>query len=757
MVGIFLLGTFLLYCGGHNQITGTPQGCVPQSSCLACLKSPGCAWCKSKDFLKPGVSSERRCDTLRSLMTRGCEYTNVINPEPSYMIQKKNELSGHADNVVQLTPQNIHFKLRVGVPVSFDVSFKRAEGYPIDLYYLMDLSFSMMDDLNTIKNLGQDILSTLENFTKKVRIGFGSFVDKVALPYVSQVKKRKTNPCPSPSYPCQPAFSFQNILGLTENVSDFKTRVSDQVISGNLDSPESGFDAIMQAVVCQKEIGWKNVTRILVYTSDDTFHIAGDGKLAGIFEPNDGTCHLNGNIYDGTKYDYPSIGHLARVLAANNIQLIFAVTEESGDVYKALSNLIPQSVVGVLRNDSSNVVELIKEAYSSLSSTILLEHHEAPAGLDVTYRSHCTPGAEENTPWQSRGECKNIKLNQQVNFKVRLNMSTCLEGKTEFSLKLQGISESLKVTVETLCDCNCDDREEQSEHCKGKGTFSCGICSCIEGYLGQKCDCEQDSVNSMDATCRHGNSSQLCSGHGNCECGACVCQGTYHDKFCECDDNSCARHNNLLCGGNGDCNCGNCSCNPNYTGFACECSTLTDQCRSGRTLCNGRGKCQCNQCQCNQHFFGTNCSNIAEACSAFRDCVKCKLDGQAGPHSNCSGQPCGSFELELKDETHVFSCQHETFSYELKPQPDGKIKIFYASLPRVIDKTYAIIGGSVSGIIFIGIAIILICRLMLEYHYRREYASFVKAQKAEVWKDTHNPLFQDATTTILNPMHMQED
>lgn len=32
--------------------------------------------------------------------------------------------------------------------------------------------------------------------------------------------------------------------------------------------------------------------------------------------------------------DYPSVGQLARVLAANNIQLIFAVTEDSVAAYK---------------------------------------------------------------------------------------------------------------------------------------------------------------------------------------------------------------------------------------------------------------------------------------------------------------------------------------------------------------------------------------------------------------------------------------
>lgn len=52
-----------------------------------------------------------------------------------------------------------------------------------------------------------------------------------------------------------------------------------------------------------------------------------------------------------------------------------------------------------------------------------------------------------------------------------------------------------------------------------------------------------------------------------------------------------------------------------------------------------------------------------------------------------------------------------------------------------IDKTYVIIGSSVSGIIFIGLAVILVSRLLLELHYRREYRNFIKAQEQTVWKD----------------------
>lgn len=81
--------------------------------------------------------------------------------------------------------------------------------------------------------------------------GFGSFVDKEMLPYVSQVKERRQNPCPNRRNTCQPAFSFQNVLPLTYDAKEFEREVSKQKISGNLDSPEAGLDAIMQAAVCK--------------------------------------------------------------------------------------------------------------------------------------------------------------------------------------------------------------------------------------------------------------------------------------------------------------------------------------------------------------------------------------------------------------------------------------------------------------------------------------------------------------------------
>ena len=56
--------------------------------------------------------------------------------------------------------------------------------------------------------------------------------------------------------------------------------VRDAAVSGNLDAPEGGLDAIMQAVVCREQIGWRaKARRLLVFSTDAGFHYAGDGKV----------------------------------------------------------------------------------------------------------------------------------------------------------------------------------------------------------------------------------------------------------------------------------------------------------------------------------------------------------------------------------------------------------------------------------------------------------------------------------------------
>lgn len=71
------------------------------------------------------------------------------------------------------------------------------------------------------------------------------------LPFVSTVPSKLRHPCPTRLERCQPPFSFHHVLSLTSDAKAFEREVGRQSVSGNLDSPEGGFDAILQAALCQ--------------------------------------------------------------------------------------------------------------------------------------------------------------------------------------------------------------------------------------------------------------------------------------------------------------------------------------------------------------------------------------------------------------------------------------------------------------------------------------------------------------------------
>lgn len=102
-----------------------------------------------------------------------------------------------------------------------------------------------------------------------------------------------------------------------------------------------------------------------MFSTDADFHIAGDGKLAGVVEPNDGKCHMENGVYThGLILDYPSVSHINHVAKENNINIIFAIVRGSEGIYKELEHSIENSLAGVLSSDSENVVKLIEDNYN---------------------------------------------------------------------------------------------------------------------------------------------------------------------------------------------------------------------------------------------------------------------------------------------------------------------------------------------------------------------------------------------------------
>lgn len=73
------------------------------------------------------------------------------------------------------------FSTFTGLPTTFRVSFRRVQGYPVDLYYLMDLSYSMKDDLENVKELGKDLLAALKKITAYAQIGNVEFCYQIQI------------------------------------------------------------------------------------------------------------------------------------------------------------------------------------------------------------------------------------------------------------------------------------------------------------------------------------------------------------------------------------------------------------------------------------------------------------------------------------------------------------------------------------------------------------------------------------------------
>lgn len=759
-------------------------------SCGECIQvSEKCGWCTDVDFVGVGVPKSARCDDLNSLSERKCK--QVENPRGTITVNQDKPVTVRSgteklkpEQITQIQPQKLTLKLRTGEPQTFRLKFKRAEDYPIDLYYLMDLSYSMDDDLKNVKNLGTQLMKEMREITSDFRIGFGSFVEKTVMPYISTTPARLLNPC-SRNQNCTSPFSYKNVLKLTQDGDEFNRLVSQQQISGNLDSPEGGFDAIMQVAVCEKEIGWRNVTRLLVFSTDAGFHFAGDGKLGGIVLPNDGKCHLENNMYTMSHYyDYPSIAHLVQKLSDHNIQTIFAVTEEFQAVYKELKNLIPKSAVGTLSSNSSNVINLIIDAYNSLSSEVILENSKLPEGVSLSYKSICKNNVV-GTGEDGR-KCSNISIGDEVHFEISVQSQKCLSpAKQEIiTIKPLGFNEEVTVVLDFICDCECAAKgEPNSQKCsQGSGTFECGACKCNEGRIGQVCECSRDEVRSedLDANCRRDNGTDICSNNGDCVCGTCECKKrenpteVYSGQFCECDNFNCDRSNNKLCGGHGRCECKKCICDANYTGSACECSMDTSTClaRNGQ-ICNGRGTCECGTCKCTDtKFQGPTCElcpTCPGVCPEHKDCVQC-LTFQTGDKKDTCKENCKNFNLiRVEKREELPQPTDQPFPRTICKEKDENDCWFYFTLAvrndtnevHVWEKPECpagpdiipIVAGVVAGIVMIGLALLLIWKLLMIIHDRREFAKFEKEKNNAIWDTGENPIYKSAVTTVVNPKY----
>ncbi|CAI5690448.1 integrin beta-8 isoform X1 [Oreochromis niloticus] len=597
------------------------------TSCKDCLsRGPQCAWCFKEDFLD-GAGLSQRCDLPVNLLKRDCAL--------EFMEQSEVKVEVNATiSSTQVSPRDISITLRPGSAASFIVSVKQLERYPVDLYYLVDVSASMQENLDQLKTVGVALSLRMTEHSSDLWLGFGSFVDKPVSPYINVHPSKINNPCSDFEIRCRPAHGFHHVLSMTSNMSEFTRVIKRQRISGNMDTPEGGLDAMLQAAVCQRAVGWRpEAKRLLLLMTDQPSHLALDSRLAGIVVPHDGLCHLEDNVYKGsTRMDHPSLGQLSDKLLENHIYSIFAVEKQQYQWYEELMRLLPGSYLGKLGLfQAPNLIDLVVDAYKRLLSEVVVSvsvEDKAVSRYWVSVTPLCPDGstAAENS-------CTGVQPDQTVYFNITIGQHSCPDdGKDEdvtVMVRPVGYNESTVVRVRSKCQCTCG----PAGQCRDANASPCKQ---TQNGNNQEERPNYGMIKDSDSNknCKADGSDVVCSGRGVCECGRCVCEqsrlGAVYGKYCELDDFSCPYEGGLLCGSRGVCVLGQCVCEDGWTGDSCGCPVSTATCQSSNgLLCSGRGKCVCGKCVCDdpQHSgdFCERCPACQSTCQSYWTCVGCHL------------------------------------------------------------------------------------------------------------------------------------
>ncbi|KAI6648467.1 Integrin beta [Oopsacas minuta] len=737
--------------------------CSRESSCSKCLNvAHYCGWCTHPSF------NSTRC--IPHLDEDTCiEYSSntsyLQHLSSSLTILENYPLGSSRGNQIILTqPQRVKLELRLGETKSFNITSSPAPGYPLDLYLLMDLSTSMRVGFMQIQSVSQELVDTVRNITSDYMLGIGSFVDKPIAPFRDGSFGRIENPC-GPRETCLPTYGFHHSLNLTQNFTLFNDTLFRQEFSRNQDNPEGTFDAIMQSAVCTNEIGWRpNSRHLILVVTDGTFHIAHDGKLAGIIEPNDGRCHLEyegddtfATYVESTKQDYPSIGHLGAKLQENNIFVIFAIGGAANQVhlYNILSRELGRSWVAKLEDRAENVLDIISDAYMSLSQNVNIELQQVP-GVRITSTAQCDQVSPDGE------DCVGINLGDQAQFRIDVTLEKCISQTAvgQINVLLYG---KVGVEVDALCSCPCEaEAVENSPDCSdGNGTFVCGICECNAGRFGDICDCTGEAPQDVSACIKPGSNS-VCSKRGQCVCGRCECDQRHdnniYGRYCECSDTSCGRVNSMLCGGmeRGTCACNQCQCRPEYSGSECECSLSKLKCiepGGNGLVCAGRGTCNCEECLCQEGYLGEFCQYYTEASDCLDNvgCAECAVNSTISNLSDCRSV-CANNHIPVKTANDVDFINNYTAGVCLREVPNCYFLYYVAR-----DDNGIVLVGLVIGIILL--VIIKVIFYYLEYReykdWDKEVRDAIASKFVEAPKEFHKSVIQETTNPAFGLKNKQ--
>ncbi|MEO1373287.1 MAG: S8 family serine peptidase [Cyanobacteria bacterium J06635_10] len=392
------------------------------------------------------------------------------------------------DNPGGLDPDRVDVQLVSGDDLTFDITVTVPE--TLDFVLLQDLSGSFRDDVSTLQTLTPNLVSSVLSVDPSTTFGVASFVDKPIPPFgsrslvpsvlsdtldttfeetsfvdqpISPIPPTPPTPPVLPISPVTPVtpilpippfggssdYVYQTDLALTTDTNLFQTTVDNLVTLSGGDSPESQLEALMQVALRETEVGYRpGSRRVVLLTTDNTYHIAGDGSAAGITTPNNGDNILDGSPA-GTGEDYPDINQVRSALTSANIVPIFAVTSDQISTYQNLVDQLGFGVVEELTSNSSNLVNAVTSGLNQAFQDIVM----VAQSDDYSYVESITPTSYSNVP-QGESRTFTVTLDTDTNPVIPDTITLTALGFGETEVNVGTAPESGLAGVEIYLDLN---------------------------------------------------------------------------------------------------------------------------------------------------------------------------------------------------------------------------------------------------------------------------------------------------------------
>ncbi|XP_044272706.1 integrin beta-nu-like isoform X2 [Tribolium madens] len=629
----------------------------------------------------------------------------------------------------------------------------------------MDLTISMAGTLNIVKTLGSNLTTLLETLTKNHQIAFGSYIDKPEMPFYMTSPEDYKNPCKIDFEICEQGYLFKHKLNFTDNIEEFINVVSSSSLSANNDHYEGGMDALMQILVCGEKFHWMEKSRkLVVVATDGLMHLAGDGLLVGhVKKINTETCLINseGNYNSKIRYDYPSLEEIYHKLKAEKTNVIIAAaTPDAYHYYQQMSQMLNSTFfVGQLENDSTNVLNVVKDGYYAFARLVnLFVNTSESEELQVDFFADC----ENDGNWVKSSMCSNARIGKEMSFKLQLILKECPRDNNPRTIYVEenNIYEKIAINVNFVgCMCDCPDATNTGINCK-HGFWDCNKCSCDDGWTGPSCSdrCENDHQD-----CRLGPNGKItitCSGLGDCICKKCKCYVPYTGSICQykCPIDK----NRQICSGHGECvNNGTCECDNQYSGHDCSCFESKEGCTYSDTICSDNGDCKCNSCNCEKDYSGRFCQicdKCSQLCDDYNSIVESRERNVTKNGKIIVVESVGDIpEEERNCFTRFRTSNGEICEINYKIQ---NIKGDFVRIREMTPKCYKPMAAGVYAaliigpLLLLGFLVILIWKTKNVIQDKREFAQFIENQKRN--RTNENPLYKSPLVTYNNPMQRVE-